>query len=874
MRAFLRGVSSVPAPQWVQHQRAIAQSPCGGELRPALRLLKRFLLASLAWVICTADAISDKQSMFFNRWKSRAMAGLLAAASAMASVLAVPAQAQIFESSRASSSSAGGALDGVFSHASPALPLAAGSSVQTPHVRAELLAHAPDGIRSGGVVQLGLLMEHAPGWHTYWQNPGDSGMATELQWQLPTGFTPGAIAWPTPLKMRLDELANYGYEGRVLLPVPVHVPANWQATAPDVEIRLDATWLACRLECIPEQGSLTLRLPVDVPSAAWAGEFAQAARAQPVPLAVQGHAAASGDTLHVRVEGLPPDWHGQSLEVFAQQPQVLRHGARAGHDWQQRWEQGAWLAELPLALDRADSGPSLPLVLSRLSQSEGGQWDPHAPDAFTGPIGWAIELPVTAGWQGAERATLAPELVQALAQQREAQEGGATTGAAASAASGAAATPPAAQPLPATQPPLSLAQWGVLLLLALLGGAVLNLMPCVFPVLAIKALALARYSQNRRLQRESALAYGAGVVLSFTVLGALVLALQAAGQQLGWGFQLQSPWFVAGMALLFTLIGLTLAGIVQLHIGLPERLRSAKAGGDPHSPVGESFFSGVLAVLVAAPCTGPFMGAALGATLTLPAAAALAIFVAIGLGLALPFMALVWFPRALDALPRPGAWMETFRNAMAWPMFATVAWLLWVLAHQVGVNAMIAWLFVLWGLGFALWLWGKRPAAGAALALRGLWWLALAVPVAVALAGGHHLGKTIAVQARQPVVTATTQEPGEQWQAWSLQEQQRSLQEGRPVFVDFTASWCITCQYNKATTLADADVLADFARAKVRLLRADWTRSNPEITRALHALGRTGVPTYALHVPGQPVQVMTEILDKAALRAQLAALVP
>lgn len=747
--------------------------------------------------------------------------------------------------------------------------------VQTPQVRAELVALAPDGIQAGETIYLGLLFEHADGWHTYWKNPGDSGLPTELQWQLPEGWTAGEIEWPSPLKLRIGELANYGYEGRRLLPVPVTIPADWQAKAPAnpfeppsaVSIELQANWLVCKLECIPESGSFSLSLPIEVSSALYAQDFEQARRDRPIALpqaqatgAKPGsYAAAQGEQLTVRLEGLPPELHEQALELFIDEPYVLQHGARAHTGWQQRWEDGAWIAELPLSPDRgaSPSDQHLNVVVTRLSHSEGGDWDPAQPrhNSATQAIGWELQVPITAGWQSSFQAQPSPALLQALADNQQA-----ATASAAVSANNNASTNGNATSLPATD--WNGGQWAWMLLFALMGGAILNLMPCVFPILAIKALSIAQHSHLPAARQRSAWAYGAGVVLSFAVLGASVLVLRSFGTQLGWGFQLQSPWFVAAMALLFGIMGLALTGAVQFGVWLPQRWRHAGAGQGTSA----AFGSGVLAALVASPCTGPFMGAALGAALAFPLAAALSIFVVMGIGMALPLMALVWFPQLINRLPKPGAWMDTFRMAMAFPMFATVVWLLWVLALQVGINGMVAWLAVLWALSMVLWLLGKRPTASRHWALHLIWLLALALPLAVTLWSGRLFVHSL--DAPMPVPAATSSAPGA-WQVWSAQSQADHLQAQRPVFVDFTASWCITCQYNKATTLADADILADFTAANVQLLRADWTRQNPDITQALSALGRSGVPTYALHVPGQQPVVMTEIIDKGQLRALL-----
>ncbi|THU00314.1 protein-disulfide reductase [Lampropedia puyangensis] len=735
--------------------------------------------------------------------------------------------------------------------------------VQTPQVRAELVALAPEGIAAGDTIHLGLLLEHASGWHTYWKNPGDSGLPTELNWQLPSGWQAGAIQWPTPLKLRIGELANYGYEGRTLLPVAVTIPADWTpdtnhgtfARTDEVTIALEANWLVCKLECIPESGQFTLTLPTQTSTGLYAQDFQNAWSDIPVEItqSIHGsHADAQGDRLMVHIEGLPEHLQGQQLELFIDEPQVVTHGARAQKEWQQRWDGTAWQADIPLALDRQASGKHLNIVITRLSQSEGGDWDPTA-RSTNDAMGWQLQVPITTGWPATLQAQPSPALLQALADNAQAASTHRT--------SEKSGLPVVAS----TQTTWSLHEWAWMLLFAFAGGALLNLMPCVFPVLAIKALSIVQSNHSHTSQRRSAWAYGAGVVVSFAAMGAAVLALRSAGAQLGWGFQLQSPWFVAALALLFTVMGLALAGAVQFGLWVPQRWRSAGASQGASA----AFASGVLASLVASPCTGPFMGAALGAALSFPVAAAMGIFLVMGIGMALPLMALVWFPQLINRLPRPGAWMETFRNAMAFPMFATVVWLLWVLANQVGINAMVAWLAVLWALSFSLWLIGKRPAGQHNVGLQVLWLAVLALPLAIAAWSGRYFALTQNAPSTHSASAASEQGL---WQDWSAQTQADSLAAQRPVFVDFTATWCITCQYNKMTTLADNDVLADFAAANVLLLRADWTRQNPAITQALNALGRTGVPTYALHMPGQAPVVMMEILDKTELRAQLKAL--
>ena len=393
------------------------------------------------------------------------------------------------------------------------------------------------------------------------------------------------------------------------------------------------------------------------------------------------------------------------------------------------------------------------------------------------------------------------------------------------------------------------------LLGALLGGLILNLMPCVFPVLAIKVIGFTQHANDRRAHQISGLAYTAGVILSFLALGVLMLALKAAGEQLGWGFQLQSPAVVAGLGVLFTLLGLNLAGLFEFGQFLPSAVASVQA----KNPTVNSFLSGVLAVAIASPCTAPFMGASLGLALGLPAVEALLIFGAIGIGMALPYLAASLIPAVAKALPRPGAWMDTFRRAMAFPMFATVVWLVWVLGQQSGIDGAGALLALLVGLSMVIWAFTLRGRSRAAIAI-------------ISIAGYAFLTGILGPYVVKPVEVATRAGVGERWQAWEPGRVDQVLSTGQPVFVDFTAAWCVTCQYNKKTTLSNTEVLADLDAKKVMLLRADWTRRDPAITSALQQLGRNGVPVYVVYKTGSPPVVLSEILSVDEVRAVLARL--
>jgi thiol:disulfide interchange protein DsbD len=409
-------------------------------------------------------------------------------------------------------------------------------------------------------------------------------------------------------------------------------------------------------------------------------------------------------------------------------------------------------------------------------------------------------------------------------------------------------------PAPAT-PPIGLP---LALLFAFVGGLLLNLMPCVFPVLSLKVLGFTHHAQDRRALLGGGLAYTAGVVLSFVALAGLLLALRAGGEQLGWGFQLQSPAVVAALAALFTLIGLNLAGVFEVGQLLPDRLATAQL----RHPLADSALTGVLAVAVAAPCTAPFMGASLGLAVTLPTAQALAVFAVLGLGMAAPYLAASAFPAVARALPRPGAWMATFKTLMAFPMFGTVVWLVWVLGQQVGIDGAAALLGGLVLLAFAAWALGSPSLGTGARRVAGTVSVLL---LAAALAW-------IVPSLRTQATAATAEGTADGWQPWSAERQAQAIAEGRPVFVDFTAAWCVTCQFNKRKTLSSDAVKAEFAAKNVLLLRADWTRRDAAITAELTRLGRSGVPVYAVYTPGSAgPRLLSEILSVDEVRSAFAA---
>jgi thiol:disulfide interchange protein len=703
--------------------------------------------------------------------------------------------------------------------------------VQTDQVHAELIAHAPDGVDPGKTVWVGLQLKHQPHWHTYWKNAGDSGLPTTLQWTLPAGVTAGEIVWPTPRRLAIGNLANFGYEDTVLLPVPLTIGKAFKPSANGMlDIGLAANWLVCRQECIPQEGNFVLQVPAKGSTAAQGADFEASSKASPQAHTGDAQAKVNGETLTVSISGLPAGWNGRALQAFPETPNVVEPVSApqtsdaltttAQKPSTQEWNNGVWTGRFVLSAQRETAPKIFPVVLALDTQSL------HSVATVSGT--WpALASSPNAG--------IAPAAASAQA----------TTVLGGSSGSNNVS-----------------ASWGMALLAALLGGLILNLMPCVLPVLAIKVLAFSRHGEHSRASnRAQGIAYTLGVVLSFVALGALMLGLRASGEQLGWGFHLQSPAVLAVLATLFTLLGLNLAGVFEIGSVLPHRVACMQA----RHPVIDAFLSGVLAVAIASPCTAPFMGASLGYAISLPGYQALGIFAALGVGLALPFLLVAWVPTVGKWLPRPGAWMDTFRRFMAFPMLATVVWLVWVLGHLSGVDGAGALLALLLCLSLLVWslnLTGRSRTVFATISVAILLVLTGAIGPLVLKMDDSVAGGSLSAGGQS----------GSPWQTWAPGKVEAELAAGHPVFVDFTAAWCITCQYNKKTTLGSADVLADMRSHNVTLLRADWTRRDPAITVALEALGRSGVPVYVLHQNGKPPVVFSEILDKQALRSALATL--
>jgi thiol:disulfide interchange protein/DsbC/DsbD-like thiol-disulfide interchange protein len=681
-----------------------------------------------------------------------------------------------------------------------------------PKVHAELIA-AVEKIVPGVPFTVGLNQRITPHWHTYWKNPGDSGEPTRITWSLPDGFTASEIAWPIPAAIPVGPLMNYGYSDALLLPVTITPPEHLDATS--VHLKARAQWLVCEKICIPEAADLELTLRVD-------GKGAPPAPSEHAPLFAQ------------TAQRLPasPDW----ATSFVRAP--------AG-----------------LALKVATSGLDPKLIKDAFFFPDTwGAVEHAAPQTLTSTDdGLLLEL--KPGEMAGQLKTLSGVLVVTERHDgTDVRQGFALHGDVHTAA--AAAAPPAPTPASDTT---GITLWQAMAF-ALLGGLILNLMPCVLPILSLKAIALAGHGGNSRNEAgneaaRSGLAYLAGILVSFALLAVLLAALRSAGLALGWGFQFQSPIFVLAMAALFLTLALSLSGVFDIGgsvVGLGESLtrKSGQSG---------SFFTGVLATIAATPCTAPFMGAAVGYALTRPPFEMALVLQAMGIGFALPVLALSISRSARALLPKPGPWMETFKQVLAFPLYATVAWLVWVLSLQTGSDGVLGAGIVLIATAFAAWLLGSGKSAlwlrGAIAAVIAVAAFAMTAPQlkVIAMADAPQAGAAHDIAAAEPYSEARVAE---------------LRAAGRPVFVNLTAAWCISCKVNELVALRSDGFRKALTDHNAAYLKGDWTNQDDRITRLLRAHGRAGVPLYLLY-PADPQRsaiVLPQLLTEAIVVSHFASL--
>ncbi len=650
-----------------------------------------------------------------------------------------------------------------------------------PKVTARLIAEQATA-KPGGTVTVAVEQSIASGWHTYWINPGDVGQATSMDWTLPAGWTAGAFEWPTPKRLPVGPFMDFGYEGKATLLANLTVPADAKVGG-SVTLKGQAHFLVCKEICIPQDTGLSIPMKIGDGAAdpAVAKDFADARAALPVTSPWKLTYAASGPNLSLYVEAPALAAAHPVDAVFF----PLKSGLIKG--------------TAPQAMAFAKDGLVLKLTA-------------------------ADKAIISGNLSGVLVMTSSDKSVQALTVD-------APVGVVPDAGSGGAG---------AGETTLLLA-----VLFAFIGGLILNAMPCVLPILAMKALSLASYGGGGGEARKEGLSYSAGAVLSFLAFGLVIALLRQGGESVGWGFQLQNPIAVADFALLIFAVGLNLSGLFEFGSVTVGDSLTSKSGG-----VG-AFFTGVLAVAVAAPCTAPFMAAALGYALTQGVVSSMLIFLGLGLGFALPFLILAFFPRALSFLPKPGTWMLRLKQFLAFPMYGAAAWLTWVLAQQAGPNAVAVLLAAFVAAGMAAWLWGITRD----LETRGR--ITGAVAAAAILILALYGLTTLSTMAAPPATASLASDKFTPDRLASLRD------AGKPVFVDATAAWCITCLVNEQAVLSRPAVKDAFKSKNVVYMVADWTKRDEAITKMLAENGRDGVPLYLYFAPGadKPVilpQILTE----------------
>jgi len=648
--------------------------------------------------------------------------------------------------------------------------------VKAQHLTVEMVSLAP-AVAPGGTVDVGLVITLEEKWHVYWINAGDSGEPPKIKWTLPHGITAGPMQFPIPSRLPLGPLMDFGYEDEVAFPVKVTAAKNLKPGPVHLDARVD--WLVCREVCIPGKAHLGLNLTVDPKATAPAqpvGALGEALGLLPKPLDPDMKLTVTGGKNEFVLDLITGERTTDAEFYPFDQEQI----ANAGDQDVEPLANGVRL--------RVPRAPELTKLPAKL----------HGVVKLDDETAYEITAPIVAG-EVPRRA-------------------------------GSRATPAAAGDL------TTLTALG----LAFLGGVILNLMPCVFPVLFLKGLALVQSSNEERGRlRKHGVVYTLGILVSFWIIVAALLVLRAGGNEAGWGFQLQSPVFVAALAAGIFFFALSLAGQFEFGLSL------TSVGGELAQKQGYagSFFTGVLATIVATPCTAPLMGAAIGFALAQPPLITFAIFTALALGLAAPYLVLSFQPAWTKLLPRPGAWMEVLKQLTAVPLFATVIWLVWVYGHLFGTQGVdrVAWLLLsLLLIAIAGWVLGKWPAR---------WLSSIAAVLIVVVA--------LVVALRQPKDTTLT------WQPFSEQALSQARAEGKPIFIDFTAAWCLSCQVNERLVLRSEDVQREFANNKVVLIKADWTKYDPEITKELASVGRSGVPTYVIYPIGKgAADVLPELLTK------------
>lgn len=668
-------------------------------------------------------------------------------------------------------------------------------------VRADLVTDQT-AVVPGGVLQVGVVLDLAPGWHIYWRNPGDAGLATELTWEWPAGWEPGEQEWPVPLRIiEPGDLQVFAYKKQALLWHRVRVPADFSGE--EATIRVRATWLVCEAICVPGSASLEITLPVETTSAPRNAElFAEFTARLPSP---------DAPPFSLTWQPLATGWN------------LILGGNFPNADFLPEEPEGTDLPADPHVGVASDGEGSTTLSIAATHALRGIL--KISSDATATPAGWKINSPE---WTTpAESESLAPATT--------------TDG-------GAPALEKTGEPSAGAAPSPTL--W-LALIYGFIGGFILNLMPCVLPVISLKVFGFIRQAGESPWRIFAhGLSFIAGIFTWFLGLGLLIVVLKSTGAQVTWAFQFQNPWFILFISVLVFVFALNLFGVFE--VVLPGRAGSGMADLAGREGLGGSFFQGIFATLLATPCTAPFLGTALGFAFAQPGPVILAMFASVAAGMGFPYLLLSARPGWIRFLPKPGAWMERLKQFMGFPLLATLLWLLSILAGQKGIAGVLWTLALLLAFGFACWLYGSFCGAMSSPRTRRL---AGALALLTLLAGGYYFGGAFsrATPPRSEGTTEETSSSGIAWQPFSREKLDALLAEGKPVFIDFTADWCLTCKFNERTAINTPAVREVIRERGIVPLKADWTNANPEITKILAEFGRVGVPFYLFYPKGREI---------------------
>jgi DsbC/DsbD-like thiol-disulfide interchange protein len=628
---------------------------------------------------------------------------------------------------------------------------------------APTLIAAQAGWSAGAVHHFALELTHTPGWHSYWKNPGDSGLPTQLQVDIPSSFTLSRLSWPAPERLPVAHLVNYGYQGTIRLYFSITAPSP----LPDLTrpIKIKATWLACQDICIPEDATFVLPAQIVTPNAAPDADFMERRKVDLTYPSLTGHFFVQDQTLGVLIADAPR--RVQEGYIFIESVGVAPPSAAQTLDQRSK----TLLMQIPL-----EEGVNLPLKepLSGFVMLDGTPYTVSLPQGSP-EVGFYRERFAMLGWPQA---------------------------------------------------------W----LYAFLGGLILNIMPCVFPILSLKALSIAHLrGKEEREARLDGLVYAGGIVLGFVIMAGIMAALRQAGMAVGWGFQLQEPWFLVTLILVLFAVIQGLRGKVPVHLSIAVAHHQGYRG---------AFLTGLLATVLASPCSVPFMAPAIGFALTLPVPSLMMVFVMLGLGMAFPYLMISMVPAIHRLLPAPGPWMQHVKTLMVYPLLVTILWLLWVLGQQAGILVVVMVGFGLLGVAVVLSLiqLSKKQTMK-----RGLW--------------GMMAGLLLLIPVLAHTMDAHSRDQHAQSQGFSLETLNALRAKDQPVFVYATADWCITCKVNENTTLHRQEVQTFFSDNGIAVLRADWTRRDDTLTRYLETFNRTGVPVYIFYPTGdRPPVLLPQIL--------------